>query len=56
MHPADRSAANHVVAIHGGIEGDARKKIGFELRPKLLQFIEREAIEFATPLQTIAHR
>src|SRR5271156_1081045 len=43
------------MAIYGRIESDARKKIGFELGPKLLQLLERKAIELATLLQTIAH-
>ena len=55
MHSTHRGTAHHIVAVHGRIESDARKKIGFKLRPKLLQLCERKAIEFATPFQTIAH-
>src|SRR3984885_8962515 len=44
------------MAVHRGIKSDAQKKVGFELRPKLLQLVERKAIEFATLLQTITHR
>src|SRR5580692_1794810 len=56
MHSTYRCPANHIVAVHRGVESNTRKKIGFKLRPKLLQLGKRKAIEFATPFQTIAHR
>src|SRR5580704_14969381 len=56
MHSTYRCPANHIVAVHRGIESNARKKIGFKLRSKLLQFGKRKALEFATSFQTIAHR
>src|ERR1700761_4253965 len=55
-HPYFCRSADHVVAVHGRVQRDARKKVSFKLRAELLQLFERKTTQFATFLKTITHR
>ena len=46
-------AADYVVAVERGLQGDACKKISVEFHAKLFQFVEREIAQFAALIETI---